>query len=133
MSDLDSDGSFLTALQTDALTVGTNCASNVTASVQLARIIYVDQALGNDSFAGKSPIRSLGDGPKKTIQSGMQAVGDGGILVLRSGYYPESLDVKGKNVRVRLEGRVVLTGAKNSVRYSAEPGPMEIPGATTNR
>ena len=133
MSDLASEGSFLTDLQTDTLPIGTNGASNVTASVQLARIIYVDQARGNDSFAGKSPIRSLGDGPKKTIRAGVQAVGDEGILVLRSGYYPESLDVKGKNVRVRLEGRVVLTGAKNSVRYSAEPGPMEIPGATTNR
>jgi len=118
MSDLDSEGSFLTDLQTDALTIGTNCASNVTASVQLARIIYVDQARGNDSFAGKSPIRSLGDGPKKTIRAGVEEADGGGVLVIQAGTYAEDLNVHGRQVSVRMEGLVILSdrGHRNRER-----------------
>ena len=118
MSVLDPEGSFLTDLQTDALPLGTNCASNVTASVQLARIIYVDQARGNDSFAGKSPIRSLGDGPKKTVPAGLEAVQEGGALVIKEGRYQGGLNVAGRDVVVRVEGNVRLLGNSPPINSS---------------
>ena len=133
MAALDAEGSFLTDVQSDALIIGTNGESNVTASVQLARVIYVDQTRGNDSYTGKKPTRSMGDGPKKTISSGAEAVGDEGVLVLREGNYAEALDVRGKDVQVYVDGRVLMMGGRTAVEGTSAPESTEILGSTTNR
>jgi len=107
-SALDSEGSLLTDLQSDALTIGTNGESNVTASAQLARIIYVDQARGNDGYTGRAPMVSGMEGPKRTIYGGLGIAESGGIVVVCEGVYPEDLKVAGRGIRVRFRGKVKL-------------------------
>ena len=134
MADRDSEGSLLTELQTDTLPIGTNGASNVTASVQLARIIYVDQARGNDGYTGKRPTRSMGDGPKKTVPAGLEAVEECGVLVIKEGRYQGGLNVAGRDVVVRVEGNVRLLGNSpptssavigSGIETNAVPVPVE--------
>jgi|GEM_PF-5722369 len=85
------------------------------------KIIYVDQALGNDSYSGRSagvgralaasPSDSAAatqKGPKKTIRSGLSIAGSGDTIVIRPGDYKENLNVSGKNVKVKIEGKVKL-------------------------
>lgn len=74
------------------------------------KIIYVDQAIGNDAFTGRVPAISGQDGPKKTIYKGMAAVDADGAhtLIVKSGAYNENLDLQGKNVKVVIEGIVKL-------------------------
>jgi len=74
-------------------------------------IIYVDQARGNDTFTGRaSSISGKKKGPKKTIRKGMSAVDADGAhtLIIKSGTYNENLDIRGKNVKVVMEGNVKL-------------------------
>ena len=74
-------------------------------------IIYVDQALGNDTFTGRaSAISGKKKGPKKTIHNGMAAVDADAAhtLIIKSGVYNENLDLRGKNVKVVIEGNVKL-------------------------
>ena len=74
-------------------------------------IIYVDQARGNDTFTGRVPaISGKKKGPKKTIHKGMAAVDADGAhtLIIKSGAYNENLDLRGKNVKVVIEGNVRL-------------------------
>jgi len=79
-------------------------------------IIYVDQARGNDTFTGRAPLptsKRVGTakkGPKKTIRKGMAAVDADGAhtLIIKSGDYNENLDLRGKNVKVFIEGNVKL-------------------------
>ena len=74
-------------------------------------IIYVDQARGDDTFTGRVPaISGKKKGPKKTIHKGMAAVDEDGAhtLIIKSGAYNENLDVRGKNVKVVIEGKVRL-------------------------
>jgi len=74
-------------------------------------IIYVDQARGNDTFTGRAPaISGKKQGPKKTIHKGVAAVDADGaaMMVIKSGTYNENLDIRGKNVKVVIEGNVRL-------------------------
>jgi len=74
-------------------------------------IIYVDQARGNDTFTGRAPaISGKKQGPKKTIHKGMIAVDEDGaaMMVIKSGVYNENLDIRGKNLKVVIEGNVRL-------------------------
>jgi hypothetical protein len=75
------------------------------------KIIYVDQAIGNDAFTGGDAAVAAGNkGPKKTVGKGMGAVDKDRVpaMVIKSGKYGENLDVRGKNVRVVIEGNVRL-------------------------
>jgi len=48
------------------------------------------------------------DGPKRSIRAGFLAAKPGGTVVVHSGVYRESPRLTGKNVKVRIKGRVVL-------------------------
>ncbi|MBU0716511.1 MAG: hypothetical protein KJ964_14235 [Verrucomicrobia bacterium] len=74
-------------------------------------IIYVDQVRGNDTFTGRAPaISGKKKGPKKTVHKGMAAVDADGasMMVIKSGTYNENLNIKGKNVKVVIDGNVKL-------------------------
>ena len=83
-------------------------------------IIYVDQAIGNDQFTGRlSHVASAKKGPKKTVRAGLSIVGtndpgfaggsaEASTLIIRSGNYNENLDIRGKDVKVFIEGKVRL-------------------------
>ncbi|MDH4240214.1 MAG: NHL repeat-containing protein, partial [Phycisphaerae bacterium] len=74
---------------------------------------FVDTIDGNDSYDGHAPYpRGGGVGPKKTIQGGLNAVGDGDtVLVLPGGTYSGEgnyeLDYGRKSVIVRREGNPI--------------------------
>ena len=73
------------------------------------RIIYVDRAQGGDHLPGLSPVVVSGDGPKKTVSSGLQAAGnDGSTVIVKSGTYGETVNLSGKNVNVVIQGNVRL-------------------------
>jgi len=79
-------------------------------------IIYVDQAIGNDEFSGRlAHVAKNKKGPKKTVRAGLAIAGtnDPGsaaasTLIIRSGNYRENLDIRGKDVKVVIEGNVRL-------------------------
>jgi len=73
-------------------------------------VIYVDHAVGNDQHTGRARDVAGQDGPKKTIRKGMAAVDADGAhtLIIKSGIYNENLDLRGKNVKVVIEGNVRL-------------------------
>jgi len=96
-------------------TGGTNENRAVSVPALARSVIYVDRALGNDSLSGKARMRSGSTtGPKQTVSAGLQAVRNGDRLVIREGHYGDRLDVRGRAVRVRVEGRVVLKGNRMS-------------------
>ncbi|MFA5043271.1 MAG: hypothetical protein WC567_04705 [Kiritimatiellia bacterium] len=73
-------------------------------------IIYVDQAVGNDQHTGRARNAAGQDGPKKTVRKGLSAVDEdqAHTLVIKSGAYHENIDLRGKNVKVVIEGNVRL-------------------------
>jgi hypothetical protein len=79
-------------------------------------IIYVDQLRGSDNHNGRAAlpaskkVGAVKDGPKKTVYKGMVAVDTDGAhtLIIKSGAYNENLDLRGKNVKVVIEGKVRL-------------------------
>jgi hypothetical protein len=76
-------------------------------------IIYVDQAIGSDSYTGYSAeVATLKGGkkkgPKKTVRGGLSIAGERDTIVIRSGNYGENLDISGKNLKVVIEGKVKL-------------------------
>ena len=72
------------------------------------KIIYVDQAIGNDQFTGRTPHVSVKKGPKKTVRGGLSVAGTNDTIIIRSGTYNENLNVMGKDVKVFIEGNVKL-------------------------
>ena len=74
------------------------------------RVIYVDGQHGNDAFSGRCATAMWNDGPKQTIRAGLGAADGGDTVVIREGQYAESLQIAGKDVRVRVEGRVSVLG-----------------------
>jgi len=73
------------------------------------KIIYVDQAIGNDAFTGRaSAISASKKGPKKTVRGGLSAAETNDTIIIRSGVYNENLNIQGKDVKVFIEGKVRL-------------------------
>lgn len=73
------------------------------------KIIYVDQAIGNDTFTGRAPaIAAHKKGPKKTVHGGLSIAEPADMMIIKSGNYNENLDISGKDVQVRIEGNVRL-------------------------
>lgn len=79
-------------------------------------VVFVDSRAGNDRNTGRDSAAETfegggqGDGPKKTIGGGLDAVKDGGWIIVHDGEYAENLDVRGRNVSVRIDGVVKLNG-----------------------
>jgi len=55
--------------------------------------IYVNGTMGNDSWNGTSPTGGAPNGPKKTIQQGINAVCDDGTVHVAAGTYNENLTI----------------------------------------
>lgn len=74
-----------------------------------SKIIYVDQAIGNDAFTGRaSTVSASKKGPKKTVRGGLSIAGTNDTIIIRSGNYNENLNIMGKDVKVFIEGNVRL-------------------------
>jgi len=59
-----------------------------------ATLIYVNGAVGNDSWDGSSPTHTSGlFGPMKTIQAAVNAINTGGTINVASGVYTEHLTI----------------------------------------
>ncbi|MFO7937634.1 MAG: hypothetical protein R6V06_08525 [Kiritimatiellia bacterium] len=86
----------------------TNRSTFVSRKKKVIRAIYVDRTYGNDSWNGKAKIRVVDNGPKKSIKEGLKTVKGGGRVYVAKGMYLENINVRGKNVRVRIDGAVVL-------------------------
>ena len=78
------------------------------------RIIYVDKAIGNDTYTGRTPlptsqrVGTAKKGPKKTVRGGLAIAGTNDTIIIRSGTYNENLNISGKDIRVIIEGKVKL-------------------------
>jgi len=73
-----------------------------------AIIRYVDQMLGDDEFTGCSQEVCGRDGPKRTIRGGISAADGVDMLIIKAGVYGEDLDIKDRDIKVVIEGDVIL-------------------------
>ncbi|MCL5071452.1 MAG: DUF4214 domain-containing protein [Actinobacteria bacterium] len=66
-----------------------------TVFAETSEIIYVDGAVGNDSWSGTSPTYTSGtnEGPKATISAGINAVAEGGTVYVSAGTYYENISI----------------------------------------
>ena len=102
-------------------------------------IVYVDRNRGQDALPGRSPVVVADDGPKKSIRAGLASVEPGDTMIVKSGQYRESLRIAGRNIKVRIKGRVRLQGGRSdrglvsAETRSPVPGRFDMPGASTNR
>lgn len=71
-------------------------------------IVYVDQAVGNDTYTGRAASVSRKKGPKKTVHGGLSVAETNDTIIIRSGNYNEDLNIQGKDVHVFIEGNVRL-------------------------
>ena len=67
--------------------------------------IYVDPILGDDTYTGFSPTVTPPSGPKKTAHAGLGIAHEADTVIFKDGTYNENLDVAGRNVKARIEGR----------------------------
>ncbi len=56
-------------------------------SIRAQSTWYVDGSCGDDSWSGASPACGAPDGPKRTIQAGMDAAGAGDLVLVADGVY----------------------------------------------
>jgi hypothetical protein len=64
------------------------------------------------------------DGPKKTIRSGLSAAKGGTTLVIKEGSYGEDLNVAGRDIQVRFQGKVNLSGKRPADTPPVAPAPI---------
>lgn len=72
------------------------------------RVIYVDKMIGSDSYTALSPVVVGGHGPAKTIKRGLELAGKDDLMVVKTGVYGEPMDLGGRQVQARIEGKVFL-------------------------
>lgn len=72
--------------------------------------IYVDAALGNNNYNGLSPVFNpeTNDGPKLTINAGIEAVSPTGVLSIAGAYYPERV-LLNKRIALHKSGSVAVS------------------------
>jgi len=74
-------------------------------SCGIGKIIYVDINSGADHLTGRSTIVAGSDGPKKTINAGLNIAGTGDTVIIAPGVYREKVEVP-DGVKVIAVGRV---------------------------
>jgi len=91
------------------LSAATNAAP-ITIPASALRVVHVDAARGDDGWSGRQRMAANdGEGPKRSVHAGMDALEDGGgTLLVHEGIYTEGLDVRGRDIVARFAGRVVL-------------------------
>ena len=75
---------------------------------QKPKIIYVDQAKGDDNLTGRAPDVSANKGPKKTVGAGLSAAESADTIIIKTGVYNEDLNIIGKDIKVFIKGNVRL-------------------------
>jgi len=98
-----------------------------------ARIIFVDRKTGADLLTGRAPVVVGSDGPKQTIQSGLNAVKSGDSMIIKSGTYNESMDLSGRGVYVRVMGDIFIGHrTTRSSGTNGQAGAYQAPILSTN-
>lgn len=69
---------------------------------------FVDCVRGHDNFDGKMKQRNGSNGPFATVRKAMTHAAAGDSVTIAEGQYAESLNLKGKNIAVKIEGKVIL-------------------------
>ncbi len=86
------------------LLAGLTCALSAAAN---ADTIYVNGSCGDDAWTGTSSICAAPDGPKRTIQVGIDAGVNGDTVIVADGIYKgagnKNLDFGGRAIRLRSE------------------------------
>jgi len=101
-------------------------------------VVYVDAVNGDDALTGRSAVIARGDaarrddGPKRTLSGGMVTLDEENAhtLVIREGNYPESLDLRGRDVLVKVEGTARIGKAASKRLPPSEKRPdgwVDIP------
>ena len=85
------------------------------------KLIYVNKHEGDDRLSGLLPTVFGKEGPKKTIASGLLATQPGGTMIVKSGNYGEHLNVSGRDIHVRIEGSVNLSGNGGPIQLTLPP------------
>jgi hypothetical protein len=97
--------------------------------ISVGRVIYVDRRLGDDRCSGLAMAVVGMDGPKKTISAGLGTAGQGDVLVIKEGHYAEDLNLEGRDLNVRIEGNVDLSGAVRQtprIPLNVLPEPVDV-------
>jgi len=72
-----------------------------------AKVLYVDNALGNDSNTGRYSYSVDGDGPKASIHAAMDVAGEGSTIAVMEGIYNEGeISLVGKPFNLITVGKV---------------------------
>lgn len=100
-------------------------------SVGRSGVIYVDKTRGNDANSGKASLVLGSNGPKKTVGAGLSAAQAGDMLIIKEGHYGENLNVAGRNISVRFEGKVDLSGRQPGTRLYVVTNAVAITNAVS--
>lgn len=126
----ETEESSFTSPESDAAKAESTNSKPIQA-INVGRVIYVDRNSGSDLFTGRAALVVSGDGPKKTIRSGVNAATQpGDMVVIRQGQYSEDLNVVGRDIRVVISGRVNLCGVENA-GVESPPGTDSITNSQT--
>lgn len=81
---------------------------NVRQSAGSGRDWFVDRAHGRDDLDGHAKNRNGSNGPFASVRKAMTHAAAGDRVIIAAGMYAENLDLRGKNIAVKLEGNVIL-------------------------
>lgn len=106
------------------------------ASSALATTYYVNGTNGSDSWNGLAPAWDGANGPKKTIQGGVDACNAGSTVQIAAGIYTGSSNVNigiGKAMTIQSEtgpSTTIVDGNNAGPVFNLSDGPVSIAGLT---
>ncbi len=90
------------------ITKGSNGVAKTDKKLRLNKVLYVSKGIGRDTLSGLKAAVLGKDGPKNTINSGLNAAEEGDKIVISAGIYNEAVNFCEKDVNVVFEGDVVI-------------------------